>query len=584
MQNEERVIELTGFLKENVFQNNRDLHQNIFKLENLTMGLEQFWREISLERLVDCNNHTELILREIRLNHDHAEKMRKEQMEITHEQQINKSNAFEELNNKTAQFILKEIESKNVEAFETVTEHVYSKLKEIVQKADFYRMYQNTSVSLRLLGEGLDALVALVSLTNDKQTESLIQAVNDPVLAIENSEKSVKQQALLFGNALVSIQTSLSKFHENHIKQGEISSNIKEEIREIIEKCSNRTNIDDVLQVLRDYGSNITSFQKQLEKSEDKLVILNKEHFGNISALINDTRKDEDGEDACKISALFNETYSKLIQKIDKYGVQNDKVQESMKMIEELTEALNGNIAISFERLIEEVQGLQRLEEVVTQIGDGVTETKRRVEYGVREISMDLGNLITSQTKDLSTSVNSRFDNLHLSCTGNNDGALANITTSLTDEFDHVWRQIGIMHQEMTLITETLNKLENNTKTYMNSTNSNIEQTRVKVSLMQNLMSEMDRNMNMLLRRIPADVKRAVLDSLNEIKGTQTTPIFSGPGPHIIRNQQNTPRLVGPGPRIFPNQQNSPKAVVAPAPQPNAPKPAGTGPYPINSK
>lgn len=48
------------------------------------------------------------------------------------------------------------------------------------------------------------------------------------------------------------------------------------------------------------------------------------------------------------------------------------------------------------------------------------------------------------------------------------NGALTNLTSKIGEEIDQVWRQIGIMHQQMTLNADTLNKLQNHTDIYVN--------------------------------------------------------------------------------------------------------------------
>lgn len=47
-------------------------------------------------------------------------------------------------------------------------------------------------------------------------------------------------------------------------------------------------------------------------------------------------------------------------------------------------------------------------------------------------------------------------------------GALSNLTGTMRDEIAEVWRQIGIMHQQMTASTDTLNKLQDQTDLYVN--------------------------------------------------------------------------------------------------------------------
>lgn len=47
-------------------------------------------------------------------------------------------------------------------------------------------------------------------------------------------------------------------------------------------------------------------------------------------------------------------------------------------------------------------------------------------------------------------------------------GALANLTSRIGEDIQQVWRQIGIMHQQMSASTDTLNKLQNQTDAYVN--------------------------------------------------------------------------------------------------------------------
>lgn len=47
-------------------------------------------------------------------------------------------------------------------------------------------------------------------------------------------------------------------------------------------------------------------------------------------------------------------------------------------------------------------------------------------------------------------------------------GALSNLTSKIGEDIQQVWRQIGIMHQQMSASTDTLNKLQNQTDVYVN--------------------------------------------------------------------------------------------------------------------
>lgn len=66
------------------------------------------------------------------------------------------------------------------------------------------------------------------------------------------------------------------------------------------------------------------------------------------------------------------------------------------------------------------------------------------------------------------------------------NGALTNLTSKLGEEIDQVWRQIGIMHQQMTLNADTLNKLQNQTDIYVNGSLNVMDSMTGKVSKLFN--------------------------------------------------------------------------------------------------
>lgn len=66
---------------------------------------------------------------------------------------------------------------------------------------------------------------------------------------------------------------------------------------------------------------------------------------------------------------------------------------------------------------------------------------------------------------------------------GEENGALANITLKIGKEIDKVWRQIGIMHQQMSSSADTLNNLLNYTDHYANSSMKVMDGMQGKVKL-----------------------------------------------------------------------------------------------------
>lgn len=58
---------------------------------------------------------------------------------------------------------------------------------------------------------------------------------------------------------------------------------------------------------------------------------------------------------------------------------------------------------------------------------------------------------------------------------------MANLTSKIGEEIDQVWRQIGIMHQQMSANADTLNKLQNQTDVYVNGSQDVMDKMKGKV-------------------------------------------------------------------------------------------------------
>lgn len=140
----------------------------------------------------------------------------------------------------------------------------------------------------------------------------------------------------------------------------------------------------------------------------------------------------------------------------------------ALERAEKLTNALTSNIADGYEQLKDEIQSLSKVEQLMVQTADSVLDTRRRVEYGVHQILLEVGGLIKNYGKETNAVINERFDTFEMSILDEDTGALANLTSKIGHEIDQVWRQIGIMHQQMSASTDTLHKLQNQTDAYVN--------------------------------------------------------------------------------------------------------------------
>lgn len=63
------------------------------------------------------------------------------------------------------------------------------------------------------------------------------------------------------------------------------------------------------------------------------------------------------------------------------------------------------------------------------------------------------------------------------------NGALANLTNKIAGEIDQVWKQISIMHKQMTASTEALGKLQEQADGYVNGSLTTMDNMGNKVFL-----------------------------------------------------------------------------------------------------
>ncbi|KAJ8923353.1 hypothetical protein NQ315_001911 [Exocentrus adspersus] len=230
-----------------------------------------------------------------------------------------------------------------------------------------------------------------------------------------------------------------------------------------------------------------------------------------------------------------------------------NKSNESLKNINELFEVsvrLTESFSSNYEKIRSEIQALGKLEQVMLRTADDVLDTKRRVEYGVHQILAEVSNELKKSTKDINQGISDRFDGFELSILDEDSGALANLTSKIGEEIDQVWRQIGIMHQQMSANADTLNKLQNQTDAYVNGSIDVMDSMKGKVGQITGRMTEVDENLNYLLGRLSLvtqefnQIKSGLGKALDEIKDSfnavqDKINENKGPGPHKISSSED---------------------------------------------
>lgn len=190
-----------------------------------------------------------------------------------------------------------------------------------------------------------------------------------------------------------------------------------------------------------------------------------------------------------------------------------------------------------------------KLEKIMIDTSTNVLETKRRFEYGIHQIILEVGDVM----KTANTSMQKRLNELNDGILENHNLALVNLSSKIETEMSQVWRQIGIMYQEITSSKKALDRLQEQAEVYVNGSVQTMDSMEGKVGLITNRMQEVDSNLNYLLGRLSLvtqefnQIKSGLGEALDNIRSSFMTVQnkvneVNGPGPHQIASENDSER------------------------------------------
>ncbi|CAH0725568.1 unnamed protein product, partial [Brenthis ino] len=232
----------------------------------------------------------------------------------------------------------------------------------------------------------------------------------------------------------------------------------------------------------------------------------------------------------------------KLHEMGDRLVATNEDIQQSLTQGNTMSERAFTDIQHSYDTLRTELQAFSKNEHVLQQTADNVLANKKRIEYGVHQISLEVSELIRAQGNLLNKSIGQRFDNIESSMITNQTNSFNNLTNKIETQMSQVWRQIGIMYQQLTANRASLDKLTEQTVLYVNGSTATLDSMKDKVGTISTHMTEMDDNLNYLLGRLSlvtqefSQIKTGLGEALEKAK-TSLSAVKkeiedSGPGPH----------------------------------------------------
>ncbi|CAO1314159.1 unnamed protein product, partial [Diamesa serratosioi] len=401
------------------------------------------------------------------------------------------------------------------------------------------------------------ASAAIQSRTSDSSTEdddeALPKKVDDLIDIVEKLRKEIAE--------LRAEQTSIETTNKNLVSHTESlvklgMAQTEEVIGKLDEKMSQFyiTNTQDVKS--SDFEVKITKTLNDIEGSVNKMLNegssvstsgstsgFSPADRNFITGLKNETL--EALEDMrLEVLTASDKSFAKTATRIKE---SNDAISEVSKMLAESITNADTFYTDSQKSLTDvktDVEGLNKLEKILLDTSNNALETKRRFEYGIHQIILEVSDVV----KTVNGTLQKRFNEMDQQILENHNGAMSNLSAKIETEISQVWRQIGIMYQEITASKQALDRLQEQTEVYVNGTITSMDSMQGKVGLITNRMAEVDENLNYLLGRLSLvtqeflQIKTGLGDALinirNSFKAVQNMAKDIGPGPHRIDERE----------------------------------------------
>lgn len=304
-----------------------------------------------------------------------------------------------------------------------------------------------------------------------------------------------------------------------------------------------------ISQTLQDIRSNVNAITSTKGASSGSSAVLDKEFFETIANQTLESIEDMKIEVLAASDKSFTKTATRIKEAVEHLDGTVNEVLKTLSDADSNTETFREDARKGFTELKTDIVALGKLENILLQTADNVLSIKRGMEFNVHAITLEVADVVKSSGKDMNSTFYKRFDALNETILSNHNGALSNLTSKIETEISQVWRQIGIMYQEVSSSKQALNKLQEQTEAYVNGTFTTMDSMEGKVSQITGRMAEVDENLNYLLGRLSL-----VTQEFNQIKtglGSALDNIRSS-----FQIVQNKVQNVGPGPHNIPDDEH----------------------------
>lgn len=219
--------------------------------------------------------------------------------------------------------------------------------------------------------------------------------------AEENSKQLVNKAEKLVESRLASADEVISKLEDklshfyitspngNGKGSGDFDS-LESTLAKISEKLDNVVDKDYVQGLANDTLEAITDMRLEVLTASDKSKKTKISAFDKLNHLINFTGFVKNGNRFKSIETQLND----IVKHIDESTVASENFYSLFGKENEI--------------LKDEIANLSKLEKVMVQTGENVLDVKRRVEFGVHQILLEVNDLIKENSNDLGTNISKR--------------------------------------------------------------------------------------------------------------------------------------------------------------------------------
>lgn len=231
--------------------------------------------------------------------------------------------------------------------------------------------------------------------------------------------------------------------------------------------------LEDLSNSMASDGSSSNSLSKDASSLPDKQF---------IQGLVNETLE-AINDMRLEVLTASDKSFTKTATRIKENNeVLQSSVDDILKTLtEELTtaEAFHNTAKDQFNSMNET---MSHLSVFLLKAGEDILDAKRGMDFGIMQIMREVGDVVKANSGSLNTTISKRFDAIDATILDNHNGALTNLSSKIETEISQVWRQIGIMYQEISSSKQALDRLQEQTETYVNGTLNTMDSMEGKVS------------------------------------------------------------------------------------------------------